>query len=107
MHGFLIGVLTFILIGLFHPLVIKGEYYFGQKVNYAFAAGAMLFAFLSFCLKNYDLEVISAIIACCCLWSIKEVKDQEKRVLKGHFKENPKRKTYYDLLRNKNESDNH
>ena len=27
--GPVIGLSTFLIIGLFHPLVIKGEYYFG------------------------------------------------------------------------------
>ena len=29
--GILIGVLTFFLIGLFHPIVIYAEYYFGSR----------------------------------------------------------------------------
>ena len=29
LSGVVIGALTFLVIGLFHPLVIKGEYYFG------------------------------------------------------------------------------
>ena len=29
--GILIGLATFLIIGLFHPLVIKGEYYFGTR----------------------------------------------------------------------------
>ena len=29
--GLVIGVATFLIIGLFHPLVIKGEYYFGDR----------------------------------------------------------------------------
>ena len=35
--GIIIGVATFIIIGLFHPLVIKGEYYFGVKCWWVFA----------------------------------------------------------------------
>lgn len=31
--GLLIGACTFLIIGLFHPLVIKGEYYIGVKVK--------------------------------------------------------------------------
>ena len=27
--GLVIGIATFLIIGLFHPIVIKGEYYFG------------------------------------------------------------------------------
>lgn len=30
--GILIGVITFFLIGLFHPIVIKAEYYFSKKI---------------------------------------------------------------------------
>ena len=29
--GLVIGVATFLIIGLFHPFVIKGEYYFGVR----------------------------------------------------------------------------
>ena len=34
--GIIIGVATFFIIGLFHPLVIKGEYYFGVKSWWVF-----------------------------------------------------------------------
>ena len=35
--GLIIGVATFLIIGLFHPLVIKGEYYFGVRCWWVFA----------------------------------------------------------------------
>ena len=41
--GLLIGLATFIIIGLFHPLVIKGEYYFGEKIKWAFLVAGILF----------------------------------------------------------------
>ena len=31
--GLVIGVATFLIIGLFHPLVVKAEYYFGTAVG--------------------------------------------------------------------------
>ncbi len=31
MEGIIIFLITFFLIGIFHPLVIIGEYYFGKK----------------------------------------------------------------------------
>ncbi|MDE5646381.1 MAG: DUF4491 family protein, partial [Muribaculaceae bacterium] len=34
--GLSIGVATFLIIGLFHPLVIKGEYYFGVRCWWVF-----------------------------------------------------------------------
>ena len=35
--GLLVGLSTFIIIGLFHPLVIKAEYYIGVKSWIIFA----------------------------------------------------------------------
>ena len=29
--GIVIGICTFLIIGLFHPIVIKAEYYFGTR----------------------------------------------------------------------------
>jgi len=33
LEGLLIGVATFLIIGLFHPVVIKAEYYWEQNVG--------------------------------------------------------------------------
>ena len=34
--GIMIGVATFLIIGIFHPLVTKGEYYFGVRIWWIF-----------------------------------------------------------------------
>ena len=34
--GLAIGLGTFLIIGIFHPFVIKGEYYFGVKIWWLF-----------------------------------------------------------------------
>ena len=34
--GILVGLGTFLIIGLFHPIVIKSEYYFGVKCWWVF-----------------------------------------------------------------------
>ena len=40
--GLTIGLLTFLVIGICHPLVIKGEYYFGTRCWWVFLiAGAV------------------------------------------------------------------
>ena len=36
LFGLTAGLFTFLIIGLFHPLVIKGYYYFGLRVRAAF-----------------------------------------------------------------------
>lgn len=50
--GILIGLATFLIIGLFHPLVIKGEYYFGTRCWWAFLVTGILCAGLSLYVEN-------------------------------------------------------
>lgn len=90
-EGIIIGVCTFLIIGLFHPLVIKGEYYFGTKVNWAFAIGGVATGIAALLIESLFWSAILAVICFSCLWSIKEVFDQQKRVAKGWFPANPNR----------------
>lgn len=90
-QGLAIGVCTFLIIGVFHPLVIKGEYYFGVKINYAFASLGIATSILALLTKGVFLSSILAVIAFSSFWSIKEVIEQKERVRKGWFPANPKR----------------
>lgn len=100
MQGLMIGIVTFLLIGMFHPLVIKGEYYFGQVgPNILFTIFGFVFIGLSLHSHSFIFSVVLGVVACCCFWSILEMREQEERVLKGWFPENPKRKAYYDSKR--------
>ena len=96
-QGLVIGLCTFLIIGLFHPLVIKGEYYFGKRVNLAFLAGGILTLIGAFLCQTIFWAAILAIIAFSCFWSILEVNHQVKRVEKGWFPMNPKRKSEYTV----------
>lgn len=87
--GLLVGLLTFLIIGLFHPLVIKGEYYFGVKCWWVFLLAGLVCVVLSVLAENQTVSSLLGVVAFSCFWSIKEVFDQRKRVEKGWF---PKRK---------------
>lgn len=90
--GVLVGLAAFLIIGLFHPLVIKGEYYFGRKCRWWFlAAGIVL---LAACIAVSDIfwSSLLGVASFSCFWSIKEVDEQAERVRKGWFPANPKRK---------------
>ena len=41
--GLIIALITFLVIGLFHPIVIKGEYYFGTRCWWVFALSGVVF----------------------------------------------------------------
>ena len=64
--GIVIGIATFLIIGIFHPMVTKGEYYFGVKIWWLF--------------------LVMGIAA------VGELFEQRERVAKGWFPKNPKRK---------------
>lgn len=86
--GIIIGITTFLIIGLFHPIVIWAEYYFSKKVWPLFMIGGFIFLILSLISDSYIISSIFAVIAASFLWSINELFQQEVRVKKGWF---PKR----------------
>lgn len=90
--GLIIAVTTFLVIGLFHPIVIKSEYYFGTKCWWVFALTGVAFITASLLVENGILSPILGVIGCSCFWSILEIFEQRERVRKGWFPRNPKRK---------------
>lgn len=90
--GILIGVATFLVIGLFHPMVIKAEYYLGVKSWWLFLLLGVAAAVASLLVGNLILSILLGVVAFSSFWSIGEVFEQKKRVEKGWFPANPKRK---------------
>lgn len=90
--GIIIGVATFLIIGLFHPLVIKAEYYIGVKSWWLFLLLGILSAIASLLVSELIISILLGVVAFSSFWSIGEVFQQKKRVEKGWFPANPKRK---------------
>ena len=90
--GIIIGVATFLVIGLFHPLVIKAEYYIGVKSWWLFLFGGIIAIVASLLVENLMLSVLFGVVAFSSFWSIGEVFEQKKRVEKGWFPANPNKK---------------
>ncbi len=90
--GLIVGGLAFLTIGLFHPVVIKTEYYFGTKVWWIFFCLGIAGVIAALLVENGIFSTILGVISCCLFWSIKELFDQQERVRKGWFPKNPKRK---------------
>lgn len=89
--GLLIGLASFLIIGVFHPLVIKGEYYFGQKCRLWFLIAGIILCVASLLVGSLVASALLGVTAFSCFWSIKEVKEQKERVDKGWFPRNPNR----------------
>lgn len=94
--GLIIAIATFFIIGIFHPIVIKSEYYFGTKCWVVFLISGVIFLGLSLAVEDQVLSTILGVVGCSCLWSILEIFEQQQRVKKGWFPMNPKRKKYYE-----------
>jgi uncharacterized membrane protein len=91
-HGLLIGAAAFIIIGIFHPIVIKSEYYFGKKIWPVFLGAGIILVGIALFIDNLTISAIVSIVGFSSLWSIRELFEQEARVQKGWFPDNPKRK---------------
>ncbi|MCM1036451.1 MAG: DUF4491 family protein [Bacteroides sp.] len=89
--GLAIGLATFLIIGLFHPLVIKGEYYFGVRCWWAFLILGIATGILSYFSSDLFLSILLGVISFSSFWSIGEVFEQRQRVRKGWFPANPHR----------------
>ncbi len=87
--GIIIGLATFLAIGLFHPLVIKAEYYLGTRCWWMFLVAGILFGAASLLVENVILSTILGVVAFSSFWSIHELVQQRERVRKGWFPEGP------------------
>ena len=94
--GLIIGAATFLSIGLFHPLVIKAEYYLGVKSWWLFALLGIITLLASLLIQNDYASIILGVISFSSFWGIGEVFTQRERVRKGWFPMNPKRAHEYE-----------
>ena len=91
-YGILIGLATFLIIGLFHPIVVKAEYYWGVKCWWIFLVTGIVGLGFSLYVSDVALSAILGVFSFSSFWTIKEIFEQRERVKKGWFPANPKRK---------------
>ena len=89
--GIIIGVIAFVIIGFFHPLVIKLEYYLGLKCWWIFLFLGIIGIIASLFLHNIIASVSCGIFAFSSFWSIGEAFKQRQRVEKGWFPKKDKK----------------
>jgi len=93
--GVIIAISTFLIIGIFHPVVIKVEYYWGTKLWWPFLLMGLICIVAALCIPNVIVSAILGVFGASFLWSIGELFQQKERVQKGWFPMNPKRKDCY------------
>ncbi|HIZ33094.1 MAG TPA: DUF4491 family protein [Candidatus Bacteroides merdigallinarum] len=90
--GLVLGICTFLIIGLFHPVVVKAEYYWGTRCWWVFLLLGLGGVLASVCVSDFFVSSLLGVFAFSSFWTIKEVFEQEERVRKGWFPKNPRRK---------------
>ncbi|MDR1408087.1 MAG: DUF4491 family protein [Tannerella sp.] len=90
--GLVIGLSTFLIIGLFHPMVVKGEYYFGVKCWWVFLLMGIAGIAGTFMFRNVLASSLCGVFAFSSLWGISELFQQRRRVEKGWFPKREKKK---------------
>ncbi|MGM9705964.1 MAG: DUF4491 family protein [Prevotella sp.] len=94
--GIAIAIITFLIIGLFHPIVIKVEYYWGTRPWWIFLIVGIISIMAAMMIGDIFVSAILGVFGASCLWSILEIKEQRERVMKGWFPKNPKRLKEYE-----------
>lgn len=93
--GLAIALSTFLIIGVFHPIVIKTEYYFGTRPWWLFLLAGILAIVAALFVESIFWSAILGVFGASSLWGIGELFEQKHRVEKGWFPMNPKRKADY------------
>ena len=96
LQGLVLGLCSFLIIGIFHPIVIKGEYHYGQRFKWVFLLAGILLCVDSILVKSVMLSALMGVAAFSSFWGIKEMGEQQERVRKGWFPRNPRRSYPWD-----------
>ena len=90
--GVIIAVSTFLIIGIFHPIVMKTEYYTGTRYWWVFLVAGIICIGAAFLVANVLFSAILGVVGASCLWSIGEQYQDSKVLAKnssphtGHFR---------------------
>ena len=90
LEGIAVGGASLLVIGAFHPLVIWCEYHFSQKIWPLFLLCGLICLGLALFVQGL-LSILLGLVGVAFLWSIRELKEQARRVERVWFPQNPKR----------------
>ncbi len=90
--GLVVGLSVFVIIGLFHPVVIWTEYYTGTRLWWVFLVVGVLSLVASLLIPDVLYSCLAGAFSFCCFWTIRELFEQKERVRKGWFPKRPEKK---------------
>ena len=90
--GIIIAASTFLAIGVWHPIVIKTEYYWGTRPWIVFLVVGVVAIVAALFIENTIVSAIVGVFGASALWGIGELFEQKKRVERGWFPKNPRKR---------------
>lgn len=90
--GLIVGLSAFVIIGAFHPVVIKTEYHTGTRYWWVFLLLGLAAAAGAVVVESAVASCVLGVFAFCSWWTIHELFEQRKRVEKGWFPKKEKKK---------------
>ena len=75
--GLTIGLCTFLIIGLFHPVVIKCEYHFGARCRWWFVVLGIIGVAGALSVSDIFWSSLLGVFAFSSFWSVGEIAEQE------------------------------
>jgi hypothetical protein len=91
--GILFGVVTIVVVGLGFVWVIKLEYYVGAHVAEAVGALGLAMIVASLFVTAFRASGVLGVLGASAVWGAVELPQQERRVAKGMFPANPRKRT--------------
>lgn len=88
-EGLGVGLAAFLVIGLFHPVVVKTEYHFGTRPWWVFLVFGLICCVAALYVDSSFWSAILGVVAFSSFWTIKELFEQKERVRKGWFPKKP------------------
>ena len=70
LSGLFIGICTFLIIGFFHPVVVKAEYYWGTRCWWVFLLLGIAGVVASICVENILFSSLLGVFAFSSFWTI-------------------------------------
>jgi hypothetical protein len=89
--GIIIAICTFLTIGIWHPIVIKTEYYWGTRPWIVYLVIGLAAIVAALFIESTLISAVVGVFGASALWGIGELFEQKKRVERGWFPQNPKR----------------
>ncbi len=90
-EGVVVGVMSLVIIGAFHPLVIWFEYHHEEYLAGYFLIAGLLCLIAALFIQGLFSVLLGATGRCLYMGASRELKEQARRV-SGLFPKNPKRK---------------